>query len=221
PRLDLIDDPSDTWTHRVDRYLDGPAESARWNEPTFIDFGPLMASAIQTGVIGHSRLKAEWRVHADDAWVELRLNVHWLEKQKVLKLTLPFPSPANDRVDGIPGHWLARPNAGRELPLRDFTINRCDDGRQLCVICPDAYALDATPERLRITLLRAPVMAHHEPHLGNGPRGVIADQGAHEFRFRFQLGRDIAAQECDAIATGWQRAPLCADLTRGMPTRVM
>ncbi len=219
PRLDLLEDPSDTWTHRLDRYLEGPAETARWNDPAFVDYGPLMASAIQTGTVGQSLLKAEWRVHAGDAWVELRLTVHWLERQKILKLTMPFPAPARERVDGIPGHWLTRPNTGRELPLRDFTINRCEDGQQLAVICPDVYALDATPERLRLSLLRSAVMAHHEPHLGHSPRGVVSDQGVHEFRFRFQLGKDIAPAACDANATGWQRAPLCADLTRGMPTR--
>lgn len=56
PRLDLIDDASDTWSHGLDRFGDTPSSSAFWSAPESVDNGPLMASWIRHGKIGASDL---------------------------------------------------------------------------------------------------------------------------------------------------------------------
>jgi hypothetical protein len=108
---------------------------------------------------------------------------------------------------------LERPNDGRELPLRDWTKNG-----ESAIVCPDVFALDATPERTRLTLLRSPLVAHHDPHEGRSPRARVADQGAHEFTFRFFAG-EISTRVLDIHAQNVQSPPLLADLTRGMEAR--
>jgi len=210
PQLHLIEDLSDTWSHDLDRYSEGPAISAAWNSPVLVDKGPLMASLIQTGIAGGSALHAEWRIYLDRPFVELKLRVTWTETHKILKLVVPVPSSPQTRIDGIPGGSLTRPNDGREMPLRDFTL-----AGGLGVVMPDVYAADATPERLRITLLRSATMAHPVPHGGVAPRAIISDRGDHTFRFRFYSGNDV--DRLDQAALGMQRPPLMADLTRGMP----
>ena len=207
----LLDDVSDTWSHDMDRYADAPVAEAVWGNPRIQDHGPLMASLLQEGTIGNSRLAAEWRVYDGESWVELILDVFWAERFKVCKLVLPG-SGSLDRIDGTPGIALPRANDGQERPLQDYTCLG-----PIGVVCPDVYALDATPDRTRFTLLRAPYMAHHQPQ-GAFPAAVVADQGPHRFRFRFFL----TAQSVETLAThalALLRPPLTAELTRGMPAR--
>ena len=209
PRLALIEDLSDTWSHGKDRYDAKPIDEVRFASATLIDDGPLMRSWFTHGMIGASRWWAEWRSYHDQPYVELRLRVHWQESHKLLKLVLP-QADESDRVDGITGSHLIRPNDGRELPFRDWTANKSS-----AIVAPDVFGLDASPDRIRLTLLRSPLLAHHDPHDGVGPRGRFADQGEHEFRFQFFVG-PVATETLDVQALQLHRPPLLADLTRGM-----
>ncbi len=173
--------------------------------------GPLMAALYRTGRIGRSDLRAEWRVYHDMPFVELRLVVHWAERQKLLKLVWPLGGGAATRTDGIPGGSLERANDGREYPVQDWTL--CGNAG---VVCPDAYALDALPRRLRLTLLRSPFITHHDPAGITRPDAACTDQGVHAFRFRFYLGEAASPERLEADALALNRPPLSAALTRGM-----
>lgn len=192
PRLEMIDDRSDTWSHGIDRYAGGPVTSPVWSGAFVAEGGPLMASMHRTGRIGDSTLHEEWRVYAGDEFIDLRLSVNWRELHKVLKLTLPLSGSPVDRTDGIPGGALKRPNNGREVPICDWTLwGKERDTR--AVVSPDVYALDATPARLRLTLLRSPWLAHHDPRRDIPPGARVADQGEHFFRFRILAGPKLNA----------------------------
>jgi alpha-mannosidase len=218
PRLELIEDRSDTWSHGVSRYPEGPGVSAQWNKAWTAEQGPLMAAAFQTGKIGDSTLLAEWRAYADESFVELRLRIHWRETSKLLKFTLPLPEEIPERRDGIPGASLLRPNDQTERPLRDWTLCATSKDASLGVVAPDVYALDGTPARLRFTLLRSPVMTHHDPYGDFTARARLADQGEHEFRFRFFYG-NVTGEQLERQALMLHRPLLSAELTRGMPQR--
>ena len=154
-------------------------------------------------------MTAEWRVYHDEAFVELRLKVLWLEAHRLLKLIWPA-NGFTSRTDGISGGQLQRANDGRELPLRDWTKIGTS-----AIVAPHVFALDATPQRVRLTLLRSPLMAHHQPHEGHSPRAIVADRGEHEFVFRF-FGGEVTTETLETHAMMLQRPPLLADLTRGM-----
>ena len=230
PALMLYDDPSDTWSHELDRYAEEPVASARWENRALVDRGPLMVSWIRRGTIGSSRVEAEWRVYSGSGVVELRLSVHWQERHKLLKLVQPLPASLSSgslssapprRIDGIPGGWLTRPLDGRELPLQGGVIIEGKSASETFgIVAPDVYALDATAERLRFTLLRSSLMAHHAPYAGPAPRPVFSDQGEHSFVFRYLAGPSVSPASMDAQATQLQRPLLIADLTRGMPHRL-
>ncbi|MBP7936400.1 MAG: hypothetical protein KA354_17305 [Phycisphaerae bacterium] len=216
PKLQLISDPTDTWSHNIDRYSSDVLAKPHWHESQIVDAGPVMASLVADGHVADSRLLSEFRVYAGEPFVEWLLRVHWCERRKLLKLNFPLLDTIRKRYDGIPGGEIVRLPDGKERPVRDRTLIEMSDGRKLGLVFPEVFALDATPNLLRLTLLRSPIMAHHAPHNGQDLRAVYADQGIHEFRFRFFCGPDVNSELLDAHAMMMHRPPLAADLTRGM-----
>jgi alpha-mannosidase len=219
PRLVLAEDTSDTWSHGLDRYGQQPIAAAHWERPVVVDRGPLMSSRIQHGMIGQSRLTAEWRSYAGENFIELRLQVHWLELHKILKLVMPLTATPRHRTDGILGGHLDRANDGRELPLRDWMLINEGTKNRLGIVCPDVYAADATPRRVRLTLLRSAMMAQNDPPRPAAPRFTVSDQGPHAFRFRFFRGQIVTTARLERESLMLHRPPLLADVTRGMPPR--
>lgn len=220
PELTLCEDHTDTWSHGIDRYERKNVSEVTWESPFLQDEGPLMASLIQKGRMGQSRVQAEWRLHDGCSWIDLRLRVLWNEERRLLKLDWSFPEAILHREDGILGGSLVRSTDGRELPLRDWTLLRWKKGG-MAVITPDVFACDCTSTRLGLTLLRGCVLACHEPNPGTHARAVYSDRGEHAFRFRFLAAGKITAAELDALAFAQQRPLLSATSTRGMPTRAL
>jgi alpha-mannosidase len=215
----LLPDPTDTWSHDIDRYPDMPYESPSWLDPVLFTTGPLLTVYQQEGRIGDSRLRAQWRLYHNKPYVDYRLDVHWMAQHHILKLFFALSGTARHRIDGIPGGMLQRENAGQEQPVHDWCYIE-ENSLRLGVVCPDVFALDATPDRLRFTLLRSPVMAHHVPDPGTAGHRVFADQGTHHFRFRFYGGTDITPAHLALDSLMLQRPLLMADLTRGMPRMI-
>jgi alpha-mannosidase len=222
--LTLIPDLSDNWSHGIDRFPEGPVTSATWNAPCVLHQGPLMAALYQTGQIGDSTLAAEWRVYADLPAIDLTLQVHWRAQMQLLKLVLPLLNNAHQsgcatRLDGIAGGSLRRENDGKEYPLQDWTLAQSPAG-PLGIVCPDAYALDALPHRLRVTLLRSPYLTHHDPWKEIPPNAPVADQGVHTFRFRFLGGPKVTPERLRQEALMLHRPLVAVDWTKGMPRQV-
>ncbi|HEX4123512.1 MAG TPA: glycoside hydrolase family 38 C-terminal domain-containing protein [Tepidisphaeraceae bacterium] len=217
PRLEMIPDHSDTWTHVVDRYAGAPATPAVLDAPRVLANGPLLASFMQSGKLGESKVRLQWRVYHDELFVELRLRVQFSDPHALIKLTLPMPSPAIARTDGIMAGHLRRECDGKERPLRDWSIVHLADGLQIGIICPDVFALDGTADRLRLTLLRSPLMAHHDPMPAEDWRGTPADQGINDFRLWFTLGSELNLDEIERRVNLVHRKPITANLTIGMP----
>ncbi len=216
PRLDLLEDLSDTWSHGVDRYAEAAVTAVGWSEPCVAESGPVMAALVQQGRFGQSWALAEYRVYASEPFVEVRLRVHWAEQFKALKLVLALPGGMTRRTDGVLGAAIDRAMDGAERPVRDWTLLRDGEGGGVAVVSPDVFALDATPQRVRLTLLRSPRMAHHEPCRRSDPRDRFADMGEHEFRFRIYAGKGLRQEYLDDQALMLHRPVVMADLTRGM-----
>jgi hypothetical protein len=93
-------------------------------------------------------------------------------------------------------------------------------GKLGAVVCPDVFSISATPAAVRLTLLRSPLMAHHDPDPGTHPRRVFSDQGTHAFVFRFYAVTP-ARSVLESAAAGLQQPPCVGDVTRGMPLRAL
>jgi alpha-mannosidase len=216
PQLELIADASDTWSHGISAY-GRTGRHAELSDAEPVDRGSLMWSWMRKGRVGDSRLQVEERLFCDHPYVEYLIRVHWCERHELLKWTLPLPSPAERRFDAIADGELERPLDGREYPFADWTRFELADGGGMCLVCTDVFALDCTPDAVRLTLLRSPYLAHHDPHPPRGSRGRVADQGEHAFRIRVCAGH-ASAEFLARQALNLRRPPVYADLTRGMPT---
>jgi alpha-mannosidase len=217
PQLQLLDDPTDTWSHGVSRFSGRPVDAARWEAPVASADGELMCETAQSGLIGASSVLRQLRLYAGEAFVELRHRVCWSERLRLLKLVLTLPTPPLSRCDGIPGGWLERSLDGNERPLRDAILLHFADGHFLGLVCPDIFAVDVTRSEVRLTLLRSPQMAHHVPDPGGRVGGRSSDRGEHDFRLRLVFGEALTAAALDAMAQAQQQPLAYADLTRGMP----
>jgi alpha-mannosidase len=217
PELALLNDPTDTWSHDTDRYAEGPAELASWGAPQLSFTGPQLSQCVQNGRIGQSDLFRSFRLYHHSGDLEMTLRVSWQEKCRVLKLVLPWPNVADSHLDAICGGAIARPLDGREYPIQGWTALTLPSQQQLLIFCPEVFALDATSQRLRLTLLRSPLMAHHRPHPGGSIEGISSDRGEHLFRFRFKIKPTAEPEACWDELHAWLRPPFFADLTRGMP----
>jgi alpha-mannosidase len=214
-----LEDHSDTWSHGIDRFAEPLADRVAWGVPRLTDDGPLLCAWCVDGRIGESRLQAEVRRYAGEAFVELRLRVTWLETHRVLRLVWAQPAAIARRSDGLSPGDLARPSDGTEKPVHDRTLLALENGSKAGAVFPDTFSLSAVRRELRLTLLRSPVMAHHPPHSGEKERRVISDQGVHKFTFRFFPNFKGGAGLLDRHALSLHRRPVIADTTDGMPLR--
>jgi len=218
PQLQLLEDPTDTWSHNFKRYLEGPAEIPQWGSSFLLHSGPVAAGLSRVGKLDGQEVREDFLLHADSAFYELSLRIAWVSKLKVLKLVLPFKVKAIKRIDGTAsGQGLERALDGNELPVCDWMLFELEDGSKVGIVCPDILAADADERRLRLTLLRSPVMANHLPTQPAGENSFYSDHGLQCFRIGFNHSKSVSEKDMAAMALSWMRPPLTGDLTKGMP----
>ena len=204
------EDPSDTWSHGIDGFRGDVAGHFRVLRCVVEETGPIRATLRLDASFGSSRLVARARLYRARPYVELEMELEWMEKRRIAKLVVGVPRAATRR-DGIPGGSLERPTDGREYPLVDWTLSPDGWG----IVAPDCFALDARDGELRFTLVRSPVYAWHEPTvLDPGGRYRHTDQGEHAFRFRW-IPR-ATPRNLEAAALSFHNPPVCLDWTEGM-----
>ena len=217
-RLVVIDDPSDTWSHGIDRYAGAAVGTFAPSGVTVEESGPVRASLRIDARFGASTATAWARLYAGDPRLFLEIRVDWRERLRLLKLELPLAGMKPARTDGIPGGGAVRPQDGRECPVMDWTLVGLAEGSPLGIAMPDCSSMDGSANGLRLTLLRAPAYAWHDPaKLPAGRVHRYLDQG--EQTFRFALVPDATAAAVTATALGMHRPPVCIDWTRGMRAR--
>ena len=116
--------------------------------------------------------------------LELRLRLMWSGCRKQVKLLIHPGFVPVSRLDGAPGGIAPRICNGEEYPMTDFVSVVSPEGRRFAVASPDVTGVDVQPDGLiRLTLLRSPVYAHHDPFpLPAENDYPVTDQGEHEYR---------------------------------------
>jgi alpha-mannosidase len=221
PELKLIEEKSDTWSHGLDRFAGPQLDHAHWSAPVQVENGPIRAAWRIDGMIGASRICADWRRYLGQDFYELRLRVTWNEHHKLLRLSWSPGAGITSREDGISGGGLPRASDGRELPLRDRSLLLLDNGTRAGVVAPEIFAISGDQTAVHLTLLRSCPFAHHDPRILPEKLEHYAwqDQGEHTFVFRYFPAGKVSARELDRHALLLQQKPVVADLTRGMPYR--
>lgn len=233
----VFEDTSDTWSHGLSGFR-GP-ELGRFvvTRSNLRDEGPIRSSVELEAAYGNSRISARCSIYRNCPWIDLDLELHFLERNTIVKLMVPVIESAW-RSDGIATGQLRRPQNGNECPLLDWTCvpikdtaaddragtrpigvdtstSDAFDSQGFGVVSPDCFAFDGSSRMLRFSLVRSPAYAWDRGT--KFPDELIhrhTDQGLHRFRFRLVPG---AKPELLARHADWMhQPPLILDWTRGM-----
>jgi alpha-mannosidase len=186
PRAVVVDDPADTWGHRV-RAFDAVAGSFDCRRVRLVETGPVRAVLRIESRYGTSTLAEELVLGAGSRQVEVRTTVDWHEQLKMLKLRHPTALTQVAATHEIPYGHLERTPDGTEEPTQAWVdvTGTLPDGRQagLTVANDAKYGHDVLGGDIGLTALRSPVYAWHEPKQLD-PDGVYEylDQGRQTFR---------------------------------------
>ena len=216
-RVEIIDDPSDTWSHGVEAFGATPQAVFTTDKPwQTIGSGPLRGELVNTLRAAASTLRMSVILDAGSGELRLKLRLNWCEQKKIAKLVIPAGFMVRSRRDGVPGALIPRALDGKETPIVDI-VSVHGDGAALAAVSADVYAADVQPDgTLRLSLVRSPVFADE----GNVPADVArisnhTDQGEHEHEIVLAPG--LADDPLQEIAYRLNNPPLLTETTYGMP----
>ena len=144
-------------------------------EPRWRETGPLCARFLWRGRCGASRLGLEGRLQAGSPFLELRLAVDWRQRHELLRLELPLARPALRWAADTPAGVIERPAAALLGPEQArwevaavswlASVQEAGGGG-LAVLLDGPQGVSGDPERLGVSLLRAPTWP--DPGADNG-----------------------------------------------------
>jgi alpha-mannosidase len=119
----------------------------------------------------------------------------------MVKMVLSPKGKFTSRVDGISGGSQVRAIDGLEYPFSDWTQMGNTSGN-VAVISPDIFGFDAQKENVRLTLVRSPAYAHHDPMKLDDPNRSyqFIDMGEHEYRVLIATGKRFDIAQLRTIA---------------------
>jgi len=215
----VFEDNSDTWSHGVLSY-DGPlvemfASKKSWS---LLENGPIRAAV--NNVLHSKSGTLQWNIQMlhDQKSLRMNLRLNWWGQNKIVKLIISPGFKVSVRRDGTPGAVIERALDKNEYPIMDIA-SVSGKGASLTAISPDIYAADVFPDgTMRITLLRSPIYAHHDPAKDDPDVPFpVADQGIHEYQI--DIVPDTTFHQADVLHAAHRlNFPLwISDTTKGMP----
>ena len=182
-----IEDLTDTWSHNVERY-DGASHPFVGAGGKLVEAGPVRAAVCSISAFGNSSIRQEVALYRDLDIIECRIAVDWHEKQHLLKLSIPT-AVRNPRCKcGASYAWASRDTEGFENPFQQWIdLSGGVGGKSygVAVLCEGKYGFDVRGSEIRLTLLRSPAYAMHDP-MTVEPNKIyrFMDQGLHEITWR-------------------------------------
>jgi alpha-mannosidase len=143
--------------------------------PEWIEAGALCGRFRLRGRCGGSSVRLEGRLLAGQPWLELVLSLDWRQRHELLRLEVPLASPAVRWAADTPAGVLERPaeprTAREEARWEVAAVAWLASvgpagGGGLAVLLDGPQGVDATAERLGVSLLRAPTWP--DPGADNG-----------------------------------------------------
>jgi alpha-mannosidase len=148
-------------------HWDGPPELA--------ETGPLCGRVVWRGLCGCSPLRLDVVLRAASPYLELTLAVDWRQVHELLRLELPLAQTALRLAADTSGGVIERPAAAVtarersrwEVPVISWLAAEAA-GSGLAVLLDGPQGASATPDRLGVSLLRAPTWP--DPGADHGPQ---------------------------------------------------
>ena len=225
-RLDIIDDPSDTWSHDMTRYPGRAKYSWNVGAGKLVPFaaGPLFQAALQSWRCDAGEFELEARTYPDEpGTVRCKLRAYWNGRQELAKLYFAPPFAVASVTAGCPGGTIRRAADGRELPFCDFVTLNGENGEAFSVASRDVFGCDVTRRgALRLTLLRSPYYANHQPRVvAENAEFPVCDRGTHEFEFTVLATRKADPEAVAAEIARLSKAVHFTESTLGCARRYL
>ncbi len=186
-RAEVIDDPSDTWSHAVLRF-DQVVGGFQLVSAHLVEQGPVKAVIRVVSAYGASTLIQEFSLYADQARVDVKVTVDWHEHFKMLKLRFPANVDRAQSTAEVPFGVAIREANGEEEPCQNWVdvSGLTGDGQAygLSLLNDGKYSYDINGSEIGLTVLRSPIYAHHMP-IQPEPDGFYSfiDQGVQHFHY--------------------------------------
>lgn len=206
-RMLVIDDAPDPWGMTVTSFrrrrgsfhLMSPQKSARFAGLKVPELAPVRIiedGAVRTVVEAlfqyhHSFLCLRYKLPKQGGELEIEARVHWNEKDRMLKMSLPGLDPRSRLLGQVAYGFEELVDNGNEAVAQKWVILATETGG-LSVINDRTYGSDFKAGELRLTLLRSPGYAAHpildRPILPEDRYSPRQDQGERIFHFWLQGG---------------------------------
>ena len=180
----VIDDPSDTWSHDVKSFSKeiGYFDNAIVK---IMETGPVRATIRVISFYGKSVLTIDWILHSGSRNLEAKVSLNWHEQLKMLKFSFPVDvdSPVATYETSY-GHIVRQTNGDEDPGQRwvDVGGKRGSNNYGLTVINDAKYGYSVSGNDLRVSVVRSPAYAHHDPKkLNLDMEQLWMDQGIQTF----------------------------------------
>ena len=183
----VLADETDTWSHDVTHF---DQVIGQFGDAQIIvcDEGPLQGSLLIERSYEGNTWSQQIILRRGEPLILIRNWIVWQGRWRMLKLAFQVPTDHPQAFHDAPFGWLERPCDGREVPTQmwmDVTGPLRQKPEQqvgLAVLNDGKYGCDVWDSTLRLTVLRCPPYAFHNPHeIGDKHRYDWVDQGYQEF----------------------------------------
>jgi len=180
----VIDDPSDTWSHGVASFRNEIGRFRAVEPPALVQDGPVERTVRVRSAWGASTITQEFTLVAGSPAVDIAVTVDWHERCRMLKMAFPLALEGGEVTASAPYGWVRRSANGEEEPCQAW-VDLSDASRGLTVLNDSKYGYDALAGELRLSVLRSPIYAFHEPRrVVPGVTYHYTDQGTQVVRYR-------------------------------------
>lgn len=153
----------DAWNIAPD-YQDHPLNMFVLKSTSWIESGPVCQTLRVVHRFNQSTITQDYRLEVNSPLLVVHTEVDWHETQVVLKAAFPLTVSAAEATYEIPFGAIARPTtpatpqaqAQWEVPALRWA-DLSDGDRGVSILTDYKHGFDATPNQLRLTLLKAPV----------------------------------------------------------------
>lgn len=184
-RAVVLDDQSDTWSHKVRAY-DKEVGQFHRTGLNVIENGPLRARMREHLAFGTSTLTLDWILYAGSRHIEVRASLDWHEHLKMLKFSFPVDVAAPHATYEVAYGAMQRATNGDEDPgQRWIDVSGTQAGKPygLAVLNDAKYGYSVGGNDMRVSVARSAVYANHEPRdLKPGVDYQWMDQGVQTFK---------------------------------------
>jgi len=164
-----------------------------------IEDGPVRSVIEAVLAYNNSFICQQYKLPKQGTEIEIQTRVHWNEKDKMLKLSIPVVGDQCDYLGQVACGVERLADDGSEVVAQKWVavVNRKNRTALTC-INDGVYGSDFSKDGLRITLLRSPAYsAHHPLQLAKDRYLPRIDQG--ERLFKFWINADKAGKRLDAV----------------------